>query len=386
MRVLLLIIILCVIIAVYEWYYLLPLICTCFQRVQGGSQKKKQKTYYLRGVMDYSTLEEKLNKDGWIKANIKDKFIDFIIIDGAYDEKYSHISYKPSILKNTLNSHDIRNKWITYNVMLTQYPEQDYLPISYLKHNFPMSKANKPYIIRPVNGWVDKGMFDKETTKKVLEDMKNISQSPQIDKLRDIMPGYSVTDRSIFVVKKMTKEILNVLRPKDMISEYIMDLDTIDGKIYHVRVYLIVAYIKGTKHAYMSKTMPMYTAKNKWSKDTIDHADIHDSHVDSTSTVTYMKNTKTMKRIYEILTKVYKTFSKTFVNYKETENSFRIHGCDFMVRKNGKVMFIEANGNPGFKGLNASGSYKMNLGIYKSFILPVFYNKDPEPYDNWVKL
>jgi len=349
MRVLLLIIILCVIIAVYEWYYLLPLICTCFHSnryVQGGSQKKKQKTYYLRGEMDYSTLEEKLNKDGWVKANSHDKFIDFISID-KFNKKYSGVNYKPSILKNTLNNNDIRNKWTLYDTVTKHDPEQDYVPTSYLNHNFPMSKANKPYIIRPVSGTTGKG---------------------------------------IFVVKKMTKEILNKLKPKDVISEYIMDLDTIDGKIYHVRVYLIVAYIKGTKHAYMSKTMPMYTAKNKWSKDKIDNFDVHDSHMASTETVTYMKNTKTINQIRESLTKAYNAFKNSFVNYKETENSFRIFGCDFMIRKNNRAMLIEVNGNPGFKNLSKIISHALCLGIYKSFILPVFYNKDPEPYDNWVKL
>jgi hypothetical protein len=293
--------------------------------------------------MNYDWLIDKLSSKGWVKSNKKDKYMDVIINDGGAMDK--RIKYLPSGLKNTLYHETMFNKWNMYQAMVKN-GKSGIMAKSYIPGTFN-GDMDKPYIIRPIGGSGGKG---------------------------------------IKVVKKLTPEFLKGLGDNDMISEYIMDLDTVDGKVYHLRVHMIAAIINGVTLAYMDKKyMGIFTAAKKWDKDKINDFGVHDSHFKSTDKISYLKGPKIIENVCGGCKDVFSVFSDGFKAYAEAKNSFMIIGCDFMVRKNGEVVLIETNRRTGLTAGTGAMYESMCQGIYRKFVSPVFFGEELA-HEDWASL
>jgi hypothetical protein len=320
----------------------------CLSLISGGASQV-QRSYAINGLQfnpEYPISV--LKRLGWIDGienNID--YIDFVMIMAPDDKKMKLLKYKPALIKNVFDDKKrMSNKWILYNEM-TKLPHVDYMPCTYLPNKFPSSKFGKAFIVRPLGGFAGKG---------------------------------------VYVIKNMTKKRLRKLKKHEMVSEYIMDLDLKDGKVYHLRVNAIVCIVKGVTSIFYDHNFITYlTAGVPWSIDNMDDPNAHDSHYKSTIELVFLRDAQVLEQIHSILVDVFKVFSKDFSIYPESKHAFDVFGCDFMVRKNKKVMLIETNLQAGLKRMPHDQMISLFDGIFNNVISPVVYGKLVE-YNNWTRV
>jgi hypothetical protein len=307
-------------------------------------------TYYIDSYYLNSDYLKKKLKDWKESENPL-----FVYLDGEkrYSQQGKIIQKKKVLLKNVVIT-DMTDKWALYKKL------SKYMPKSLTNKNNVVFKKGSKYIIRPVEGWAGKDLSVVKT-KKQLDNHLN--------------------------------KIKNKYRKEIVISEYIPDLLLYKGKIFHLRVYFIVAIINGEYKTYKVNYILTATAKKEFSEEKERNKNVYDSHLTNTGKDIIFPDDfnleeKNIKKIQEQIDTILKEVSNKFVVkcYPESKNCFEILGVDFMIDKKFKVKMLEINSKVSFYTYSKKTKNKLSKiifdDIFTQFISPIFYNKYEKPI-NW---
>jgi len=301
----------------------------------------------------YLNIKYIIDKFGdWKEYKDSDKTIDFIYYDGPYrfNKEINKFTVK---LKSVIDTNDTLTDKLKLYKMLNK-PE--YMPLTYLDPKKVTFTKNSKYILRPVEGYSGKELYVVKTKE-------------QLKKYLDI------------IRKTYSKEVL--------ISEYIPELMLYDDKIFHLRVYFVISFIKKKYKTYMIDYMLTARANDKFSKNKELNKNVYNSHLGKSSTdvifpedftfLTKEQKTNIIHQIKGILFLVSEKFKDNISCYKEADNCFEILGADFMITKNLEVKMLEINTKSSFETHTKKVKDKLSKvifdNIYSQFVNPVFYNK-----------
>jgi hypothetical protein len=277
---------------------------------------------------DFDILEKLLAKTGEFKQikfnpNINYEYIDFVF---TYLRPPNSLYHATTILSNYMNNLYIKDKEKLYELFLKKSKTKtlDYMINTYIfneKQNY-------------------KKLF---TSKKDIDNVWIIKKNMAFGGKGNVI----VTNYSEFL------NIKNKYKNDFIICKYITNPLLFNQRKFHLRIYLI-NYIdkRNVIWSFMSKYGFILTAKEPYKNADYDNPDIHDSHFKSTADDYIYPNDftksfgtqatlKVNKKIIEILE--YVCDIQKLYNYPDTESSFSIIGCDFMVTDELEVKLLETN-------------------------------------------
>jgi hypothetical protein len=326
-------------------------------------------TFFISsGFSGMRIIVDKFKALGWTEISLdeidKVSYIDFMYIDylSRADRNIQHIKTK---LKSIVRSMEMFNKyklWIKLKDKtndLFQNSLVDFIDKPLTLLDFPSDSIPQKYIVRPVQGYAGIGLFVSKNAIEI------------IDKIKEI--------RKIMIYNKpMIDPIL--------VTDYIQNLMLYEGKIFHIRIHMIVARILGKFKSYAGKYIVVATGKEKFDPNVID-VNTYDSHFDSTGDdiifpgtlqISKFEQELIMMQIYKMLLIISKTFHSEIKCYAESENCFEVCGIDVMITKEHKIKLLEVNNKTGLKTYTPEFEKLFFTSLFSDiipeFINPIFYH------------
>jgi hypothetical protein len=309
--------------------------------------------------LDYSILRNLLNDYGFKECNFSEKVsVSFGVPNhkkGINVTAYNPNFYKQhSAIKNTLDKHScFINKSELYKTIYNLIPIGiKYLPKSYTPEEF------ERIILR---GNSDKNHSDKNST---------INQNPAFlyilkkDRIGCQLGIKIIETKEDYFKEKKALQIHN----NAIISEYISNPLTIEGKKFHLRIHFLLSVISGITRCYANDWYHILTAKKPYINSDWLNADIHLTGGHTTmqryefpddlykcGSITTEQINIIVKNLSECVHVVNMALSMSNVkNYEESDAGYCIYGVDIFITKDFHPYIIEINNIPGY-GANGFG-------------------------------
>ena len=292
----------------------------------------------------------------------------------------------PKFLVNIFNLENIRKltnkESIISNIMKIE-PEvaKLYIPTTFNiaekeKYEFP-----KWYILRPIEGSYGHDIFYVNNEKD----------------LEDKIKYYNTHGNNKIPFKS------NVIA-----SEYVSNPLLFNKRKMHLRMYLLVSFIKGVLNTFLRDFAEILTAKEPFDMNEPFTKVKHDTHGESTvadffypkdfnsETIGRDINNDTRKQLWNKIRDICKSIGKLFIKnkdkllYPNEENAYHLLGIDIMIRDDMTPVFIECNYNPGMDTVGKDSYLRIEqdkITNYKSKIIygwinevvlePLFKYNDP---------
>jgi hypothetical protein len=255
----------------------------------------------------------------------------------AYNPKFYE---QQTAIKNVLDKHScFLNKSELYKTIKKLIPIGiQFLPKSYTPEEFENSflkkEFNTPYILK--------------------KDRSNQQLGVKIIK----------TKEEYFKEKKALQIVNNAI-----ISEYINNPLTIEGKKFHLRIHFLISVISGITRCYTNDFYHILTAKLPYKNDDWLNDDIHLTggnttmqryeYPDDLTKCDGVQNEEDIetiiKNVNECVHVINMALSMSNVkNYSESDAGYQIYGADVLITKNFHAYIIEINSTPGY-GANGFG-------------------------------
>jgi len=350
----------------------------------GGNNKLEPGyiTYSIIGEdsgLDYTQLRKLFNANSYFKEVVIGNSTALPQVNlsiGGFDEKsfqaIGHSAYNPKFfaqrasLKNLLDNHRmvtektqlfyaIKNhspagvKYIPYTILLSQ-----------LGDHHKLFENNKTYVLKKNKG--------RQAGIKLVNSQEGLNAA--------------IKELNLSTNKKHKDE-------DGILSEYISNPLTIDGKKFHIRVYFIVYIRWGITYCAPFDQYRIYTAATQYKKDDFLDKNIHISGVGDKTTKRYYYedvkpfiNEATMKEFEECLRQVCNGMIVSGMKpFSEADSAYHTFGADILLTDDNKAYLLEINRRPGFTQLgekegwdeyNKDFSYKYFSFIMDYIILPYF--------------
>lgn len=278
---------------------------------------------------DSKELEEEFEKEFKKRGNWKksSKNIDFLYIDEDETKSIKNkMTYKKVGIKNIIDLKSVENvvdKFKLIDNLQKKFPD---FAKKYTLQQF-LIKKNKKYpelsnifdknvwILKPIDGFSGKGI-------KIFDNFNDF------DKFNKTYNEY-------------------------VLQSYIRNPLLINGKKFHLRMFLLETIIDNKINTYLLRKGGIYTSSKKFKFNTFNDKNIHNSHLKSTSEKQifpddYLKifNLKKTIEIFKHIIRICKKIAillKDTKCYPESKNCYYIYGLDIMITDDGRVFLIECN-------------------------------------------
>jgi hypothetical protein len=312
--------------------------CLCHQiQIRGGSTNIKEKmTFTISGEngLDFSALRDILKKNNFTERPITDRvhvsFGTFPNVEAALRKSnYDPAFYKQkAAIKNTLGDHkSICDKTLLFKTIKNLIP----IGYKYIPSTFSVEEIEKYY-------------KNNENSKKLFMIKKG-------DSARQ-MGVLVVTSKEEFIE---AKKKLNINQSNGIVSEYIANSRTVDGKKMHLRIYILMTIQSGITRCYIFNEYRIYVAESNYQKSDWLNPKIHISGADSThknykwpDEVDDNKdiNTDELNECLRVL--CLGMALSNIKNYEESDAGYHLYGADILLTDDNKAYILEVNKRPGF--------------------------------------
>jgi len=204
-----------------------------------------------------------------------------------------------------------------------------------------------------------------------------------------IKRDYFVKQKSVKIISNKdeyykAKKELSLNNENGIISEYITNPMTVEGRKFHLRVYVLLSVISGITRCSAHKEYKVRTAKEKYKNGDWLNPDIHLTGGTNTEKIyhwpdcvdwkdDHSKHT-TIKNLYDCIDILCMALSMSNVkNYIESDAGYHLYGVDILITNDNNSHILEINHRPGFTvsedndyGLEYNKHFSKNLF---SFIL-----------------
>ena len=344
-------------------------------------------TYYVSGfdTINQDVLIEGLKKRGWKQYEKKNRdYVDALIVFASEKKalKFGN-KYIRANLKNVINEENkqISDKWILHQKLQKAYPNNNFMPETFLLNKDFKVEKNKIYILKSVIARKGAGIFVIKSQQNLENKMKYYENGNKL---------FNVNN-----VKNENKQLYRYLRSaykKDnrvIISEYLLDTLLFNEKKFHLRMYFLTTILNGKLETFLFKEGRIMTADRKFDIKNVSNKSSYNTHLTTTNRDYLFSNSfspSITKNLFDQMKHIMKSVSVTFKDdlrcYDENKNCYQLFGLDFMVMKNLDVKLIEINSsNTGFASISEEITQYFNHIIFdtvlEDIIDPLFYNKKP---------
>jgi len=180
-----------------------------------------------------------------------------------------------------------------------------------------------------------------------------------------IKKGFSSQQKGVKIITNKeeyikAKKELQIQSMYGLVSEYVTNPITVDGKKFHLRVYFLLSVISGITRCVAHKEYKILTAKNKYIAGDWLNPDIHISGGHSTEKryafpddvdwgLDGCDKDTTIKNLNSCIDTFCLAFSMTNVkNYPENDAGYYLYGADILLKTDNNICFIEINNKPAF--------------------------------------
>ena len=328
-------------------------------------------TYTISGEgngLDYSILRNMFKKNGddngitWIEKPVSEKVnVSFGSFGGFSNKKANNLNLSPDFykqsasIKNVLDGHSgFINKTELYATIKRLIPNGiKYIPATYTVSEFQNSLSasqnlGKDSLVKADKFKIEfsnsKGSLGKAFPKGLAILKKNFSCKQQGVRVIESMEDYY----------KAKKEL--DIKEDGIISEYITNPLTIDGKKFHLRIYFLLSIISGITRCSAHNEYRILTAKDKYKHGDWLNPDIHISGGHNTDTryifpddLPKMENVDMLHKLAPFLDVVCMALASSGVkNYSESNAGYQLYGADVLITSDLNPYLIEINKHPGY--------------------------------------
>lgn len=293
--------------------------------------------------LDPIYLQNILDKNGWKFIEIDkllerdDPYVDMIWVDA--DEVQREVWNIRCLFKNIFDSKkiSITNKCKLYDNMVKNCPKiaSKHLPATQYLNNFKY-ESGKVFIVRPCGRSFYSGIG-----------IYIITNQQEYEKVNKIYNQH-------FIIKKNRRENVRDQYFNVIVSEYITNPLLIDGRKFHLRMYLMINIFPKYSH-HLFEIGKIITSKKKYVLSTYDDKEIHDTHMMYNDKNLFFPKHLTdvdtdiiMKQMINITDAIASVFKKDANPYPESKTAYEIFGLDFMVDSTLNVYLIELNDRVGY--------------------------------------
>ena len=215
------------------------------------------------------------------------------------------------------------------------------------------------------------------------------SSTPYILKKKDAarqMGVLVITSKEDYLA---AKKKLNINSKNAIISKYITNPLTVNGKKMHIRVYILLSIQSGITRCYVFNEYKIYIAGAKYEERDWLNPDIHISGADNTkqrynwpADVDWAGSSPSKELLFELnecLRVLCLGMARTNIKtYEESDAGYHMYGVDILLTTNDKAYILEVNKRPGFgwvakdpeEGFSYNFSKKYFMFILNSTIFP----------------
>jgi hypothetical protein len=322
--------------------------------------------------LDFSKLRNILSEYNFhpkpISASVHVSFGTFITDGknytyGQYRDNYDPLFIKQhAAIKNVLNGHNvICDKTLFYKTIKSLIPMgYKYIPPTYSVEEFDSNSgnidSNSVYILKKKNTAQGKGVLVFSTMSEYLEAKKELN-----------------------------------IHKDGIVSKYITNPLTVDGKKMHLRVYILVTIQSGITRCYIHDKYKIYNAEEVYIQEDWLNPKIHISgpnsipkqytwpdDVSKSSNVSNVSNggNNVAFPSEELLNNMNECFAalcqcmalSKLSHYEESYSGYHLYGVDILLTDDNKVYILEINKRPGFSWVKDSLDKNFSHNLF-SFIL-----------------
>ena len=333
-------------------------------------------TYTISGEgngLDYSILRQMFKKNGddhginWIEKPVSEKVnISFGSFGGFSNKKANNLNlspefYKqPASIKNVLDGHSgFINKTELYATIKKLIPNGiKYIPATYTIKEFSLLQ-NSLSASQNLSQIFPKGI-DNTLGKAFPKGIDNTLGKAFPKGIAILKKNFSCQQKGVRVIESMSdyykaKKELDI-KEDGIISEYITNPLTIDGKKFHLRIYFLLSIISGITRCSAHNEYRILTAKDKYKHGDWLNPDIHISGGHNTDTryifpddLPKMENVDMLHNLMPFLDVVCMALASSGVkNYSESNAGYQLYGADVLITTDLNPYLIEINKHPGY--------------------------------------
>uniref|UniRef100_A0A6C0I0S1 ATP-grasp domain-containing protein n=1 Tax=viral metagenome TaxID=1070528 RepID=A0A6C0I0S1_9ZZZZ len=252
------------------------------------------------------------------------------------------------------------------------------------------------------NAICDKTLFYKTVKKLIPIGYKYIPQTYSVEEF----DSHNIDNNNVYILKKKNaaqqrgvlvfstmgeyleaKKELNIHKYNGIISKYITNPLTVDGKKMHLRVYILVTIQSGITRCYIYDKYKIYNAEEVYIKQDWLNPKIHISGPNSISKQ-YIWPDDVFRSIdaasppEELLNNMNECFRilcqgialSKLSHYEESYSGYHLYGADILLTDNNKVYILEVNKRPGFGWIKTfsdkNASHNLFLFILNNAVFP----------------
>lgn len=303
--------------------------------------------------LDLNTIENMFKKRGNWKPHQSSNYADFIHLDTKYYYDRTYWTFTSDIRsivgdekykigdKNLLyqNLHKLNPKICEKYMMKQHYINiNDKISNRYEK----LFKNNEIWILKPVEGYVGKGIVIITTAAQLTNSLRSVQQN------------------------------LNKQYKDWVLSKYLEKPLLFKDRKFHLRMYFLYTNDGNNNRAgYLHKIGRLAVAKNRYKLSNFDNKTVHDTHFKGMDTDYYfpkdfiadninknMDKKILLKNIADIYLQIFDLFHYIFqlieaTCYKETKKCYELFGCDLMITPEYKIKLLEINTKTSMDSIDA---------------------------------
>lgn len=178
------------------------------------------------------------------------------------------------------------------------------------------------------------------------------------------------------------KKELNIHKDNGIISKYITNPLTVDGKKMHLRVYVLVTIQSGITRCYIYDEYKIYTAESIYMQEDWLNAKIHISgpnsipkqyiwpdDIDLFKDINGGSTPTPPEELLNNMNKCFKTLCQgislsNLSHYKESYSGYHLYGADILLTDDNKVYILEVNKRPGFGWVKTFPDKKFSHNLF----------------------
>jgi len=323
-------------------------------------------TYTISGEKNglvFSALRDILKENNFIEKPITERVHVSFGTFYKSDQTSKNANYDPAFykqyaaIKNVLGDHNpICDKTILFKTIKNLIP----IGYKYIPNTYTIEEIENYFITNKTNN--------------------NIFMIKKKDASRQ-MGVLVITSKEEFIE---AKKKLQINQSNGVVSEYITNPLTVDGKKMHLRVYILMTIQSGITRCYIFDEYRIYVAESDYKKGDWLNSKIHISGADSTKKTYIWPNDvdgdyvgpEMINELNECLRVLCLGMALSNIkNYEESDAGYHLYGADILLTNHNKAYILEVNKRPGFGWVQKEPnpynySYKIFSFILKHSVFP----------------